>query len=255
MKSEPKILFWDIETSHNIVASFQLRDEYTPHTNIIQERFVICAAWKWLGKSKVYTASVLDDSKRFAKNHADDKHVIEALHRVLSEADVIVAHNGDNFDMKFVQARMLYHNLPALPPIKSIDTYKVAKARFRFNSNRLDYLGKFLGFGGKKSTPSGLWLDILKGDKKAVKVMVDYNKRDVTLLESVFKKFIPYIPTYINRQLFGGIGCPRCGSSKVQSRGYAKTLTKNYRRFQCNKCSGWFRELKSDSKPTKHRVI
>jgi hypothetical protein len=255
MSQEPKILLWDIETSHNIVASFQLRDEYTPHTNILQERFVICAAWKWLGEKKVHTVSVMDDSKRFSKDVADDKHVIETLHKVLSEADVIIAHNGDRFDTKFIETRALFHGLPALPPITSIDTYKVAKARFMFNSNRLDYLGKFLGFGGKKSTPAGLWLDVLKGDKKAIKTMVDYNKRDVTLLENVFLKLRPYVANHINREIFGKVGCPRCGSKKVQSRGFHRAITKTYRRFQCQKCSGWFRDLKGGKATTQSRVL
>lgn len=252
---EPKILLWDIETAHNILAAFDLKTEYTPHTNILQERFVICAAWKWLGERQVHTVSVLDDPKRFRKNVADDRYVLEVLHKVLSEADVIIGHNGDAFDMKFVQSRMLINDLPALPPITSIDTYKVAKGRFRFNSNRLDYLGKVLGFGGKKSTPAGLWLDVLKGDKKAIKTMVDYNKRDVTLLENVFLKLRPYVANHINREIFGKVGCPRCGSNKIQSRGFHRAITKTYRRFQCQKCSGWFRELKGGKETTKSRVL
>jgi hypothetical protein len=176
----------------------------------------------------------------------------------MEEADCIVAHNGDQFDVKFLNTRAIYHGLPALPPITSVDTYKVAKLKFRFNSNRLDYLGKLFGFGGKKHTPPGLWLDVLKGDKKAVKIMTDYNKRDVTLLESVFKKLIPYIPNYLNRELFGGTGCPRCGSKKIQSRGVQRAITRTYQRFQCQnaKCMGWFRLVKANKDSNaKHRVL
>lgn len=253
--NEPKILIWDIETTHNVVASFDLRDEYTPHTNIIQERYVVCACWKFLGEKKVYSVSTLDDPKRYAKNPHDDYHVIKTLHEVLSESDVIVAHNGDAFDKKYLETRILFHGLPALPPITSIDTYKVAKSRFKFNSNRLDYLGKFLGFGGKKSTPPGLWLDVLKGDPKAIQTMVDYNKRDVTLLESIFLKLRPYIQNHISRELFGKVGCPRCGSHKIQSRGVHRAITKIYQRFQCQSCSGWFRQLKAEAGSTKSRVL
>lgn len=253
--NEPKILIWDIETTHNVVASFDLRDEYTPHTNIIQERYVVCACWKFLGEKKVYSVSTLDDPKRYAKNPHDDYHVIKTLHEVLSESDVIVAHNGDAFDKKYLETRILFHGLPALPPITSIDTYKVAKSRFKFNSNRLDYLGKFLGFGGKKSTPPGLWLDVLKGDPKAIQTMVDYNKRDVTLLESIFLKLRPYIQNHISRELFGKVGCPRCGSHKIQSRGVHRSITKIYQRFQCQSCSGWFRQLKAEAGSTKSRVL
>lgn len=252
----PRTLIYDIETTHNVVASFDLRDEYTPHTNIIQERYVVCAAWRWLGEPKVHTVSVLDNPKLYAKDPHNDLHVIQALHSVLSQADVIIAHNGDSFDQKYVETRILYHGLPALPPLTSIDTYKIAKQRFRFNSNRLDYLGKFLGLGGKKSTPPGLWLDVLKGDKKAIHTMVDYNKRDVTLLESVFLKLRPYVANHINRELFSRTGCPRCGSTKLQSRGFHRAISRVYRRFQCQSCFGWHRAVANEkSISPKTRVL
>ena len=254
--NEPKILIWDIETSHNVVAVFRLYGEdYINHENLLQERFVICAAWKWLGEKKTHAVSGLDDPSRFRKDPFDDKHVLEALHKVLSEADVIVAHNGDAFDIKFVETRMLAHGLSPLPPITSIDTYKVAKSRFMFNSNKLDYLGKYLGVGQKKRTAPGLWLEVLKGSPAAIKEMVEYNKEDVNLLERVFLKLRPYVANHINRQLFGGNGCPRCGSKKVQSRGVHRAITKIYQRYQCQSCGGWFRLLKSQAGSTSHRVL
>jgi hypothetical protein len=254
--SELRILFYDIETTHNITAQFDLRDEYTPHTNILQERYVVCAAWQWLGEKKVHTVATIDDPKLFKANPHNDYHVIKTLHDVLSQADVIVAHNGDAFDKRYIETRILFHGLPALPPIASIDTYKVAKSRFKFNSNRLDYLGKFLGFGGKKDTPAGLWLEVLKGNAKAIQVMVDYNKRDVTLLRDIFLKLRPYMSNHINRELFSGLGCPRCGSHKIQSRGFHRAISKVYRRFQCQTCSGWFKADKAEPLPkTTKRVL
>lgn len=255
--NELKILFWDIETSLQTAAVFKLfGEDYIDHNNLLSERFVICASWKWLGENKVHSVSVLDNAKLFAKDAQNDKHVCQKLHEVLSEADVIIAHNGDSFDTKFVETRMLHHGLPALAPITSIDTYKVAKSRFMFNSNKLDYIGKFLGVGRKIHTRSGLWLDVLQGNKSAIKDMVDYNKGDVELLERVFMKLRPYIPNHINRELFGHVGCPRCGSKKVQSRGYHKAISRVYRRFQCQSCFGWFRNNANEKGfNTKSRVL
>lgn len=253
--AEPKILIYDIETMYNIVANWRLFDEYTPHTNILKERYILSACWKWLGEKKIHSVSVLDDPKRFAKDPADDKYVVGVLHRILSEADVVVAHNGDHFDNKFVNTRVLYHKMKPVAPYTSIDTYKVAKAKFMFNSNKLDYLGKFLGFGGKTETETGLWLKVLGGDKKAIKDMIAYNKRDVELLENVFNALRPYMPNHVNRELFGGVGCPRCGSKHIQSRGTHKAITKIYQRYQCQGCGGWFRELKAEKGSTKYRVL
>lgn len=237
----PRILIYDIETTHNIVAQFDPTDEYTPHTNILQERYIVTASWMWYGESKVYGVSVLDNPKLYNKDPHNDKHVVETLHKVMSEADVIVAHNGDSFDKRYLEGRLLIHGCAPLPPITSVDTYKIVKSRFRLNYNKLDYVGKILKLGGKKPTPAGLWLDVLRGSRSAVKIMLAYNKRDVILLRDVFKKLIPYIPNYVNRELFGGTGCPRCGSNKVQSRGFHRAISRTYRRFQCQKCMGWFR--------------
>jgi transposase-like protein len=86
--------------------------------------------------------------------------------------------------------------------------------------------------------------------------MVKYNKQDVVLLAKVFNKLRPYVANHFNRELYGGTGCPRCGSNKIQSRGVQRAITRTYQRFQCQSCSGWFRALKTDKgSATPHRVI
>ncbi len=243
MTKGPRILLWDIETTFNVVAVFKLwGDQYIPHESLLQESYIVCAAWKWLGEKRVHAVSVLDNKARYAKNPHDDQHVIETLHAVLSEADVIVAHNGDAFDLKKFRARAIHHGLPPIPPIKTVDTKKLAKKHFSFNHNRLDYLGAFLGLGRKRDTAKGLWLRVLKGEAKAVRSMVWYNRGDVILLEQVYHKFLPYIEGPINRHLYTSTtGCPRCGSRNVHSRGVARTVARAYSRYQCQACGGWFR--------------
>lgn len=255
---EPRILFYDLETSLQTVAVFQLGgNDWIQPSNIIQERHIICAAWQWLGEDKVHAVSLLDDPKRFAKDIHDDYHVVKTLHELMSQADVIVAHYGDSFDNKYTLTRIVKHGLEPLPPLQTIDTKKIVKQRFYFNSNSLDYVGKYLGLGGKINTPGGLWLRVLQGDKDAIRKMVVYNKRDVILLKDVFMKLRPYIPNYINRELFGKTGCPRCGSKKVQSRGSYYAQTRTYRRWQCQgSCKGWFRTLRADKdSSTASRVL
>ena len=243
----PRILLYDLETSHNLVAVFSLKNQdWIAPENIIQERFVICASWKWLGDKTVHSVSVLDNRKLYKSNPHDDSHVLATLHGVLMTADVIVAHNGNDFDAKFAAGRMLIHGFSPLPPIPQIDTLKVARERFLLNANNLDYLGRLLKVGRKKPTTTGLWLRILKGDAAAVAEMVRYNKQDVLLLERVFLKLQPYIANHPSRHLFGAGGtCPRCGSHHVQARGIHKALTQTYQRWQCIACGGWFRSKKS----------
>jgi DNA polymerase elongation subunit (family B) len=163
----PKVLFYDIETSLQLVAVFQLgNNDWIDPSNLVTERYIICASWSWEGESKVHHVSVLDDPKRFEKDPYDDFHVVNALHKVLSEADVIVGHNSDSFDTPYVNTRALYHGLSALPPITSIDTYKVAKSKFRLNSNKLDYIGKFLKLGRRRRHPLVYGCGCLRGRRK-----------------------------------------------------------------------------------------
>lgn len=255
--SEPKILFWDLETSLQPVAVFQLaNNDWIQPDNILSERYIICGSWKLQNEAKTHSVSVLDDLKRYRKSPHDDRFVCEELHKALSACDVAVAHNGDSFDMKYIKTRMLFHGLPPLPPITTIDTYKVAKSKFMFNSNKLDYISGFLGMGHKIRTSPKLWLRILAGDEQAILEMVKYNKKDVELLEKVFDKLVPYVDNHINRELFGEAGCPRCGSNKVQSRGFHRAISRTYRRFCCNSCHGWYRSVvnEKDIKP-KSRVL
>jgi hypothetical protein len=260
-RREPRILLYDLETSLQTVAVFQLGgNDWIQPSNILQERHIICAAWQWLGEDKIHAVSLLDDPARYAADPHDDRHVVEKLHEVMSQADVVVAHYGDSFDNKYVLTRILYHDMEPLPPLQTIDTKKIAKQRFYFNSNGLDYIGQYLKVGKKVPHGAGLWLDILKGGQKAIdaiKKMVVYNKGDVALLREVFLKLRPYIPNYINREMFGHVGCPRCGSAKVQSRGTYYALTRTYRRWQCQgTCKGWFRTLKADvGSASSNRVI
>lgn len=244
----PRILFYDIETTQNVVAVFGLKNQdWINPDNILQERYIVSFAYKWLGEKEVFAVATTDDAKRYKKNPHDDFHVVQKLHEVLSSADCIVAHNGNSYDLKFSEGRMLIHGMDPLPPITKIDTLKTARERFFLNANNLNYLGKILGCGEKIQTSPGLWLRVLAGNADAVREMVKYNKQDVLLLEKVFLKLRPYMADHLNRQLYGDTGCPRCGSTKVQSRGLHRAVTQVYQRYQCQSCAGWFRELKAEA--------
>lgn len=239
--SAPKILIYDVENSHNVVATFNVWNVNITPDLILQEWFMICAAWKWFGETKVSKVSLLDDPKRYKADHTDDYYVIKKLHEVLSEADAVVAHNGDKFDLKKFNARAVQHGLPPIPPLVQIDTLKIAKKHFKFTYNRLDYLGHYLGVGQKIKTNVQLWLDCLAGKRKAVKEMVTYNIGDIDLLEKVYIKLAPYTDAKLNFNHFYGDGhiCPTCGSENLERRGFRLTKVSRFQRFQCKDCGTW----------------
>lgn len=241
-KNNPKILFWDIETFPNILMSWGLWvDGGLDHKNIITERSIICGSWKWQGEKKVWSVHI--DHK---KPH-DDLHVVQWLSDVVANADAIVHHNGDSFDLRWLRARMVFHRLKPLPPVITIDTKKIAKAAFYFNSNKLDYLAQFLGIGSKIKTEFGLWKDCMAGDAKALDLMVEYNKHDVTLLEKVYNLLVPHIPSKLNKVLFKEREvCQHCGSHNIQYRGFYYTRSNKFRRYQCTECGTWSHSLKKE---------
>ena len=240
MNKKPKILLWDIETSHNILAGFDLAWNGVPVGNILQDWYMISAAWRWYGQKRTYGVTALDYPELFAKDHTDDYWIINQLYGTISEADAIVAHYGDNFDVKKLNTRMIQQGFGPLPPVIQLDTWKMAKAKFKFTSNKLDYIAKYLGHEGKMETPTGLWLRCLDGEKKAIREMLAYNKQDVDVLEFVFEKLVP---AKVNERLFNSRAqCPSCGGEHINYHGYVYTKQRKYRRFQCLDCGNWDRE-------------
>ena len=177
-----KILIYDIETSPNIGWFWRAGYKQNIQPNqIIKERAIICVSYKWQGEDQVYNLT-------WDKNQCD-KFLLEQFIEVLNEADLIVAHNGDNFDIKWLKTRALYHRLPMLPNYKQFDTLKLAKAKLYLNSNRLDYISKFLGFEGKIQTTSDLWNKVVMlNDRDALIPMLEYCDEDVRQLEKVYNE-------------------------------------------------------------------
>lgn len=234
-----KRLFFDIETSPNIGFFWDAGYRKTiSYDNIIKERAIICICWKWAGEKKTYSLQ-WDESQ-------DDKRVLLDFMEVLNEADEAIGHNGDNFDLKWIRTRCLFHRIPAFPQYTTLDTLKKSRRFFRFNSNRLDYIGKFLGLEGKEDTGGfGLWWEICVNNcKKSMDKMIKYCKRDVVLLEEVFNQIQPYITHNTHHGVLHGeyaYSCPNCGSndSKVHMTRTTKMGTVR-RSMVCKDCRQMF---------------
>lgn len=235
---KPRILFIDIETAPNIGYTWGKWE--TDVMAFLENWYILCFSYCWLDE-KVKCVSIPDFHGY--KKTRNDKEVVKRMWDLLNEADVVVAQNGDNFDIKKINTRFLIHELPPPAPYKTVDTLKVARNKFAFNSNKLDDLGKDLGIGEKiHHTGFNLWLECMNGEKKGWDVMRKYNKQDVELLVRLYKKELPYISNHPNLDgFYKGIVCPKCGSGHIQWRGYDRTKVSIFKRFQCQKCGGWGR--------------
>ncbi len=239
-----RILLLDIETAPGLGYAWSKYD-----TNIIEyerEWFILCYGYKWLGEASV-TVKALPDFKSYKKTPQDDTELMKSLWSLLDEADIIVAHNGDSFDVKRVNARFLVHGLKPPSTYKTVDTLKLLRKHFKFDSNKLNDIGKSLGIGTKKShTGFALWKGCMSGDLAAWEVMKEYNAQDIVLLEDTYLRLRPWATNHPDVSLYGDghsrdkHACPSCGSNHVHRRGTAVARTRRYQRLNCQDCGSWF---------------
>lgn len=229
-----KRLFFDIEVSPCI--GFFWKPGYKlniPHQNIIKESGIICLSYKWEHEKKVHTL-------KWNRNQCDKK-LLKDFIKIASKADELIGHNIDKFDLAWIRTRCFIHDLDMFPKYTTTDTLKIARSKFRFNSNRLDYLSQLTGGKGKLPTGFDLWRDItLYRCKKSMAKMVRYCEVDVLELERVYKRFAKHIPA---KQNYGALyesnksGCPECGSNDLMANGTRATLAGTIKRqFKCRPC-------------------
>lgn len=225
-----KRLFFDIETSPNIGLFWEPGYNISiTHENIVKERAIICIGYKWAGDKKVKVLT-------WDSNQNDAKMLKEFI-PIMNEADELVAHNGTDFDIKWIRTRALKHGIPVMPNYTIQDTIKLSRSRFKFNSNALDYISQFLSVGKKIGTAYDMWKKVLlNNDRKELKKMVAYCKHDVLLLERVWNKLHTYVAPISNFATHNN-HCPECNSSNIKvnkkriTAAGAKKIT-----FQCNDC-------------------
>jgi DNA polymerase elongation subunit (family B) len=236
-----KILFIDIETSPLLSYTWGLYEQNV--IDLKKEWYIMSMAYSWLEDKKV-NCLALPDFKTYKKDSESDRELVFAIKELLESAEVIVAHNGDQFDIKKINARLIYHGFTPYKPNKSIDTKKIAKKYFNFTSNKLNDLCKYLKIGKKEDTGGfKTWLGCMNGDIKSWNTMIKYNKQDVSLLKDLYNRLKPWIESHPNMNVLCETKdkCPKCLSSKVQKRGFGLNISTRYQRYQCQSCGGWFK--------------
>lgn len=230
-------LFFDLETSHNIGVFFQSGYKINiPYQNILHERKIICIGYKWEGKQEKVISWDKDQ---------DERSMLLQFIPILNEADEIVAHFGDGFDMPYLRTRCAFHGIKMRPSYITIDTCKWANRYFHFNSAKLDYLAIFFGLGGKIKTEPDLWLKVLiDNSRSALHRMMKYCGVDVALLESVFHKMEPMVPHSTHQGVLKGLPkwtCAKCGSKHVK-KSKTRITAAGSKQFQmnCLDCGGYY---------------
>lgn len=243
-----KVLLLDIETTPIWSYTWDVWKQNVNPVQIIRPWNMLSWAAKWLFDAETYS-DVLSPSEA---KIGDDSRISKTLWEFIDSADVIIAHNGIKFDLPKINARFLIHGLQPPKPYQTIDTCLVARKKFGFEHNKLDYLAERLGLPRKIDTDFQLWIDCMMGNSEALLHMVTYNKQDVVILEEVYVKLRSWIPAHPNMGLFveakqGEKVCPVCGNTHTEYVGYYSTPVNQYRAFRCLACGAIGRSRTTDT--------
>jgi len=173
---EPRRGFFDIEVS-NLHADFGI---------------VLSYAIKVENKRKIYCGVISPEDLR---NGTLDRNVVKQCIEDLSKFDEIVTYNGTRFDIPYIRSRALFwgFEFPKYGYIKHKDAYYMVRNRLRIHRNKLEDACRLLGIKGKTHLDGVIWTKALTGDEKALKYVLDHNKKDVIILEKLYHVLEPYV--------------------------------------------------------------
>ena len=260
----PKILVFDIENAP--INAWVWSMWKTNVIDVERDWYLLCFAYGWydLETSQIKEtgfASIHQDPK-FKKDTRDDSYVLRRLHKLLDQADIVIGHNSDSFDLRKVNDRVLQAGQMPPSPYQTIDTLKESRRYFGASSHSLKNLSRSLKITLKETTEGfQLWRDCMRGDAEAWGKMESYNRTDVKATAELYTKLRPWIGTpgkrahpnlglYIKSE---GWVCTNCGNEDrseggqgFQRRGYYYTTANRYQKVQCNKCSKWSRLARAE---------
>ena len=237
--NKPKILVFDIETAPITSYTWGLYDQNVGLNQIKTDWSILAFAAKWLGDP---VSQVIYVDNRTAKDVSNDFKVVSALWKLLDQADIVIAQNGDQFDIKKFNARAVIHGLPPVNCFKSTDTLKESRKVFSFTSHSLEYMTNVLNTKYKKLKHEKypgfeLWKAILAGDQKAWQEMKVYCINDVLATEELYVKIQGWIKTQNLACYFEDLNLRcSCGSLHLRKHGFRYSSVGKYQGYICKEC-------------------
>ena len=249
-----KILILDIETAPETAYIWGRFKETVGQTQIKAPGYILCVCWAWLGEP-VQRMGIFKNRSWNRGNRCDDRAVVKKTHELLCEADIVVGHNIRTFDMTTLNARFALYGFPPPTPYKICDTLEILKKRMRLPSNSLESASHYFGIQIKDKQPFTLWRDCMNGNPEAWERMMTYCEHDVSVVEQLYMKLIPWADLHPNMGHYNEDGsrviCPKCGGDDLIRKGLHRTTAHTYQQYQCKSCGGWARNrnpIKADRK-------
>lgn len=243
-----RVLLFDIETAPMEVYVWGLKyNNFISPENIIKDYSVLCWSARWLFDDEVVGEVVTGEQAMLRI----DAPILNKMWKLLDEADVVITQNGKKFDIPKLNSRFLLAGYPPPMYYQVIDTKEIMSKHFGFSSNKLDYVNQLLGIDGKSDMEFDDWVQCVRGSEKHLQKMLEYNKRDVVIMEELYLALRPWIPNHANLGLYADLDkncCPSCESTKLQWTGQYVTPLGMYEAFRCGSCGAIGRSTKKSYK-------
>lgn len=208
----------------------------------------ICAAWKW------YDSADVEFAAEWEVGGYDG--FMRQVWEVFNDADLIIGHNADRFDARHLMGGWAEMGLPAPSPYKVIDTLKIARGTFAYESNTLDALNKRLGIDSKTDKYDvKIARAAVNGDKEAQETLSAYNRGDIIASEALFDRLRPFAKGIPHLGMWSDdeLACPSCGHTMTAT---GKTVHANVQRYEhlhCPNCGAHARGTARLKNPTRTR--
>ena len=238
-----KILILDVERLPGITRQFwwdrgDLKNRYIHYETVERQprTTVVCA--KWYHDPDVIEMAEWDKGGR--------PKFLKRVHRLMSEADIIVGHYISGADLPWLANDMhVEANLPPLPPFKVVDTLKVIRKVFGSGApfKSLDAFAQIVGIEAKTDRYDARAMERAVTEKSQPdrERLVAYCAGDVVATQGLYDWLRPHISTHPALFVDGKdtmTVCHRCGHDTVPipKRYVANVLTYSMRR--CTHCGG-----------------
>jgi len=247
-----KVLFFDVETTPRRSYIWHPKQGWIPHQMLQGESALLSWAAKWRGQKRVMSdVLTIEEAQK-----QDDHRIIQSLADLVREADIVIAHNVDKFDIRVLNGRVVLAQTEPIGKVQTIDTLKLSQKHFGFAYHKLDYLAKIFFDEHKIKTEFDWWAKCMEGDEASLRKMVRYNRKDVVLLERVFEHILPYVTG--TPRLWDPDNkwqCGNCGHEVFQRRGYHRTKAATYAKVQCQGCFRYSRRRTAESNAGEYRLL
>lgn len=239
-----RILILDVERLDGITQQHywdrgDLKNRYVHYETVTRQPRTTIMCAKWYDQPDVIRLAEWDKGGRPV--------FLKKIHRLMSEADIIVGHYIDNADVPWLKGDLhIEAGLPPLPPFKTVDTLKVLRREFKSGApfKSLDAFTQIVGVPSKTDRYDRHAMERAVTEKSTEDRdrLVSYCAGDVIATQWLYDWLRPHIKNHPHLFVDGSDSlttCNRCGheTKELEGKRYvANVLTYSMRK--CSNCQG-----------------